>query len=113
MSAFECEKDILIVRFTTGRFWHKADLRPNLHVAEGQQQAYPSEHNSVVTPKAQNRLALEFAFGRSGARWYVPYSFKERARWLKRNSRRTCRTGCSSTRTAILRVAEPMGTCTR
>jgi Nucleotidyltransferase/DNA polymerase involved in DNA repair len=28
--------------------------------------------------KAPNRLALEFGFGRSGARWYVPYSFNER-----------------------------------
>src|SRR6266566_7626876 len=64
-------------------------------------------------PKALNRLALEFGFGRAGARWYVPYSFNERARWLKRNSLRTCRTGWSSTRTATLRAAEPTGTCTR
>jgi deazaflavin-dependent oxidoreductase (nitroreductase family) len=35
---------------------------------------YPSEHNNVVT-LAPNRLALEYGFGRSGARWYVLASF--------------------------------------
>jgi hypothetical protein len=39
-------------------FWRKADLRSNLHVAEGQQQTYPSQHNSVVTLKRQIALLL-------------------------------------------------------
>jgi hypothetical protein len=33
----------------------------------------PSHHN-VVVPQAPIRLALEYGFGRSGARWYVPSS---------------------------------------
>src|SRR5450755_2281895 len=86
--------------------------RPNLHVAESQQQISIGSQQRRH-PKAANRLALEFGFGQSGAQWYVPYSFNERARWLKRNSLRTCRTGWSSTRTAILRAAEPTGTCIR
>jgi hypothetical protein len=45
--------------FATGRSWRKADLRPNWHVAEGQQQIYPSEHNSVVTLKPQIALLLD------------------------------------------------------
>jgi hypothetical protein len=49
-------------------------LQPNFHVAEHQQQTYPSEHNNVITPCAPNRVALEFGFGRTGARWYVPSS---------------------------------------
>jgi hypothetical protein len=44
--------------FLIGRLWRKADLRPNWHVAEGQQQIYPSEHNSVVTLKPQIALLL-------------------------------------------------------
>jgi hypothetical protein len=45
-------------RLRNGRLWRKADLRPNWHVAEGQQQIYPSEHNSVVTLKPQIALLL-------------------------------------------------------
>jgi hypothetical protein len=45
-------------QLSNDRFWRKADLRPNWHVAEGQQQIYPSEHNSVVTLKPQIALLL-------------------------------------------------------
>ena len=56
----EVRDELLVhsVAIATGRFWRKADLRPNLHVAEGQQQTYPSEHNNVVTLKRQIALLL-------------------------------------------------------
>ncbi len=56
----EVRDELLVhsVAIATGRFWAQSRPSAELHVVEGQQQTYPSEHKNVVTRKRQIALLL-------------------------------------------------------